>query len=308
MGVREGVSADVVAPELTQDRPARLPGPRVDQDVLEQIRVDGVRQRQGVQVPDAISELLHRARAYPRAHPARGFENRLTLEPAASRTNDPRMGRRCSGRPPGSRCCDTSPSPRRVSGSCRAATAMAECDRLRFERAEHACADSKAAMGAVDPHSHDLADLRAERFQRPATRRLSIEAGEHECPRGWDQALAFGGQRPPRIEALLEALAQLREVMGQAPPCVGRGGVLERDAHHRDGQQMPDLRLGAQQPRTLFVGQRRQCRRRELIGYAVELAHLGPPARVRHNRLVRRSVGFGLSLDKAVSLQRADHA
>src|SRR6476619_4764631 len=110
---------------------------------------------------------------------------------------------------------------------------MAERDRLLFERVEHACADSKAAVGAVDPLSHDRADLGAERFQRPATRRLSIEAGEHEYPRGWDQVLAFGGKRPPRIEALLEALAQLREVMGQAPPRVGRRRVLERDAHHR---------------------------------------------------------------------------
>ena len=39
---------------------------------------------------------------------------------------------------------------------------------------------------------------------------------------------------------------------------------------------MPHLGLRAQQPRALFGGERRQRRRRELVGDAVELAHLGP--------------------------------
>ncbi len=57
----QGVGVDIVTAELAEDSPARLAGASVNQDVPEQVCVDGVRQYHRVQVPDTIGELLHAA-------------------------------------------------------------------------------------------------------------------------------------------------------------------------------------------------------------------------------------------------------
>jgi hypothetical protein len=58
---------------------------------------------------------------------------------------------------------------------------------------------------AVDPHAQDLAASRSGRLEHPAPGRLAAEAGE--------QQIAGGGQRALRVEAGLEALGQLGEVV-----------------------------------------------------------------------------------------------
>src|SRR5262245_22210115 len=66
-GVRvgQGVRVDPVALELLQDLGRRVPGPGIDQDVVDQIGVDRVREKEGVEMPDAVGDLLHGGGAYP---------------------------------------------------------------------------------------------------------------------------------------------------------------------------------------------------------------------------------------------------
>ena len=63
--VGEGVCVDLVAPELLQDLARRVPGPGVDQDVFDEEGVDRVREEEGVEMPDAVGDLLHGGAAYP---------------------------------------------------------------------------------------------------------------------------------------------------------------------------------------------------------------------------------------------------
>ena len=101
-----------------------------------------------------------------------------------------------------------------MSGLYTAALFDGRADRALFECVEHSRADAQPAVGAIDPHPHDLADARTQRPQRRASRRLAVEAGEQERPRGCDQLLALSGQRPPRVEPLLEALAAVPRSSG----------------------------------------------------------------------------------------------
>jgi hypothetical protein len=94
----------------------------------------------------------------------------------------------------------------------------------------------------------------------------------------------------------------------QAPARVERARILGRDRHERDRQQRPHLGLGGEQPRALLRVERLEHRGGELVGEAVELAHLGP-AGGRHPQLLGAPVGrVGRGLDEAVALQRAQHA
>jgi hypothetical protein len=48
-----------VTPELSHDPVSGVTRPGVDEDVLDEVGVDGVGEREGVEVPDAVGELLH---------------------------------------------------------------------------------------------------------------------------------------------------------------------------------------------------------------------------------------------------------
>ena len=49
----------LVAVELAKDPPPRAPAAGVDEDVPDEIGVDRVRQRDRIEVPDGVGELLH---------------------------------------------------------------------------------------------------------------------------------------------------------------------------------------------------------------------------------------------------------
>ena len=64
--VGQRVRIDLVAPpQLFEDLARRVPGPGVDEDVVDQIGVDRVREEEGVEMPHAVGDLLHGGGAYP---------------------------------------------------------------------------------------------------------------------------------------------------------------------------------------------------------------------------------------------------
>ena len=67
VGVGEGVSGDRMAVDPAQDATGGVARGGVDEHVLDDVDVDGVR-RKAADLPDAVGELLHGAQPYPRDH------------------------------------------------------------------------------------------------------------------------------------------------------------------------------------------------------------------------------------------------
>jgi adenine phosphoribosyltransferase len=59
MGMRERVGGDLVRSELAENLAGAVTGAGVDEDVLDQVGVDRIREEEGVEVPDPVGDLLH---------------------------------------------------------------------------------------------------------------------------------------------------------------------------------------------------------------------------------------------------------
>jgi hypothetical protein len=71
VGMRQGVGGHVVCGELAKDLAAGVARSCIDQDVLDQVRVDRVRQEERVEMPDAVGHLLHAAETISTGPPRR---------------------------------------------------------------------------------------------------------------------------------------------------------------------------------------------------------------------------------------------
>ena len=145
----------------------------------------------------------------------------------ASRTSDRRMGRRCSWRSLRSRCCDTSPLLRRVSGWCKAA----RCD----GRAWPPAASSPSRMRAPIPRPRWARSTHIRMispmvglsvFSAPHPAGCPLKRASRNAPAGWDQIPCCRLAACGRDRSAPRSARQFREIVAEAPARVGRGRVL----------------------------------------------------------------------------------
>src|SRR5690348_12895357 len=96
-----------------------------------------------------------------------------------------------------------------------------ECPGLGFERREQARADAEAARLGSDPHALHFADAPLLGLERAAADRLAAEARDDERAHGRRQLVRVSGDAPRRIEAGVEAAAELAEILRHAPARIG---------------------------------------------------------------------------------------
>jgi len=72
VGVGQGVGGDLVGSQLAENLAGGVAGSGVDEDVLDQVGVDRVREEEGVEVPDPVGDLLHGEEPIRKGAAARG--------------------------------------------------------------------------------------------------------------------------------------------------------------------------------------------------------------------------------------------
>ena len=133
----------------------------------------------------------------------------------------------------------------------------------------------------------------------------STEVCHQQQPGGRLQLVDRRGDADGRIEAVLEALAQLGEVLLDAPARVGAGRIGDGDRDQRGSHQPLDLVHRRHQPRALRLLERLQHRRRQPVREAIELRAFRPPVR-RQPGAAHAAVGAAGSTTTSRSrLQRA---
>ncbi len=96
-----------------------------------------------------------------------------------------------------------------------------------------------------------------------------------KTPAGGTRSCGVGRDAAGRVEAVLEARAQLVEVLLEAPAGGGAGRVLDLDPEPGGEQQAFDLGHGRDQVLALALAQGGQERGRVLVGALVEEGELG---------------------------------
>ncbi len=116
--------------------------------------------------------------------------------------------------------------------------------RMALEVMEQSPSEPEAASPAGHPHPLDLGRGTVMQLQGATADGLLAQSGEEQQAGGRSQLVRISRDAEGRVEAGLEALAQLREVLLEAPPSVGSGGISDGDGDHRSHEQALDLGHG----------------------------------------------------------------
>jgi len=141
------------------------------------------------------------------------------------------------------------------------------------------------------------------KLQRTAADRLGVKGG-HEHQAGWGrELLVCRGDAAIRVEARLEPLGELGEVLLQAISGVGVSRIVRRDLNHGRREEPFDVGHGGNQPIPLPIGKRFEDRPREPIGALIEHRSLGQTG-ICESRPANPSVGDARTdPDEPIALQ-----
>ena len=95
---------------------------------------------------------------------------------------------------------------------------------------QHTSTEPKSARRVSDPHSFEVTNPWGDRFHRAAPERSTIADCNQKRSKGWTKIVVIGGDAQRRIEAMLKAKVDLREILIHAPASLRRGRIDTLDS------------------------------------------------------------------------------
>lgn len=146
---------------------------------------------------------------------------------------------------------------------------------VTLQHPQETAPQSKPARLWRNPHPLQLGRRARMKLERPTADWPTTQTGDEQDAGGWLQLARVGGDAERWVKAGLEARAELGEVLLDAPPGVGRGWILDREAHHGRAKEPLDLRHRRHEPRALVLAERLQETPGDIIRASIKLGPFG---------------------------------
>jgi hypothetical protein len=117
--------------------------------------------------------------------------------------------------------------------------------------------------------------------------------------------MRISGDAERRVEATLEACIELHEILLNAPPRVGGGGILDGEAYHRGVEQPLNFHHRRYEPCTLAVTQRLQDAPCDIVRASFELGAFSETSHGELHTAHAAIVRAGADNDETLALERA---